>query len=98
MEIDFPSDFEQFFLVKNNFVCVCLKNKYGTQIVCFKKIVESAQMPELKKLQTYSWKLKMVYWKKGTKDGPSVNRKLLTHILTNVPTHRHTDIRLGRLQ
>ena len=27
-----------------------------------------------------------------TKDGPSVNRKLLTHILTNIPTHQDTDI------
>ena len=33
-----------------------------------------------------------------TKDGPSVKRKLLTHILTNVPTHPHTDIWLGWLQ
>ena len=42
-----------------------------------------------------SWKLKTVYWKLEdvllkTKDGPSVNRKLLTHILTNVPTHTQT--------
>ena len=33
-----------------------------------------------------------------TRDGPSENRKLLTHNLTNVPTHPYTDIRLGRLQ
>ena len=33
-----------------------------------------------------------------TKDGPSVNRKLLTHILTYIPAHPHTDIWLGRLQ
>ena len=32
----FSSDFEQFFLVKNNFVCIFLKNIYGFQIVCFK--------------------------------------------------------------
>ena len=50
----FSSDFEQFFLVKNNFLCIFLKNKYGFQIACFKKIVESAHMPELKKLKTYS--------------------------------------------
>ena len=34
--------------------------KYDFQIVCFKKIVESAHMPELKKLKMYSWELKMV--------------------------------------
>ena len=59
---------------QNNFVCIFLKNKYGFQIVCFKKIVESAHMPELKKTkdillktkdgllktETYSWKLKTV--------------------------------------
>ena len=43
-----------------------LKNKYGFQIFCFKKIVESALVPELKKLKTCSWKLKMVYWKLKT--------------------------------
>ena len=63
------------------------------------KIVESAHMPELKKLKTYSCKTKDGLLKTEdvllkTKDGPCVNRKLLTHILTNVPTH----IRLGRLQ
>ena len=31
-----------------------------------------------------------------TKDDPRANRKLLTHILTNVPTHPHTDIQVGR--
>ena len=28
----FSSDFEQFFLVKNNFVCAFLRNIYGFQI------------------------------------------------------------------
>ena len=43
-------------------------------------------MPELKKLKMYSL-LKTEYMLLKTKDGPSVNRKLLTHILTNIPTH-----------
>ena len=43
-----------------------LKNIYVFQIACFKKIVESAHMPELNKLKMYSWKLKTVYWR--TKD------------------------------
>ena len=45
---------------QNNFVRKILKIKYGYQIACFKKIVESGHMPELRKLKTYSWKLKKV--------------------------------------
>ena len=74
------------------------------------KIVESAHMPELKKLKDVLLKTKdcPLKTKDGllksedvllkTKDSPSVNNKLLTHILTNIPTHLHTDIRLRRLQ
>ena len=67
------------------------------------KIVESAHMPELKKgkdvlLKTKDGLLKTEDVPLKTKDSPSVNRKLLTHILTNGPTHQPTDIRLGRLQ
>ena len=34
----FSSDFEQFFLVKKQ-LCIFLKNKYGFQIVSFKKLL-----------------------------------------------------------
>ena len=48
-------------------------------------------MPELKKpdilLKTKDGLLKTEDILLKTKGGPSVNRKLLTHILTNVPTH-----------
>ena len=61
------------------------------------KIVKSAHMIELNKLKMYSWKLKTVLLRTTdgllktedvllkSKDSASVNRKLLTHILTKVP-------------
>ena len=60
-------------------------------------------MPELKKtkdilLKTKDSLLKTEAVPLKSKDGPSVNRKLLTHILTNIPTNPHTDIQLGQLQ
>ena len=59
------------------------------------KIVESAHMSELKKtidvlLRTKDGLSKTEDVLVKTKDSPSVNKKLLTHILTNVPTHPHT--------
>ena len=70
------------------------------------KTVEAAHMAELKKidillktkdglLKTEDGLLKTEDVLFKTKDSPSVNRKLLTHILTNVPTQPHTDIPLG---
>ena len=43
--LGFSIDFEQFFLVKNNFVCIFLKNKYDFQIVCFKKLLNQLICP-----------------------------------------------------
>ena len=63
----FSSDFEQFFLVKTTLYI--LKNKYGFQIVCFKKLLDQLICLSLKtkdvllKLKMVNWKLKMVYWK-----------------------------------
>ena len=60
------------------------------------KIVESAHMPELKKTKDILLKkernglLKTEDVLLKPKDGPSVNRKLLIHIITYVKhTHRH---------
>ena len=55
------------------------------------KNVESAYMPELKTkdvlLKTKDGVLKTEDILLKTKDGPSVSRKLLTHILMCIPTH-----------
>ena len=76
-------------------LCLFLKNKYGFQIVCFKKLLNQLICLNLKKtrdilLKTKDGLLKTEDELFKTEDAPSVNRKSLTHILTYVPTHPHT--------
>ena len=73
----FSSDFEQFFLVKTTLYI--LKNKYGFQIVCFKKLLDQLICLSLKtkdvllktkdgqlKTKDGLLKLKMYSWKLKT--------------------------------
>ena len=66
------------------------------------KVVESAHIAELKKakdvlLKTKEGLLKTEDGLLKTKDGTSMNRKLLTHILTNVPKHPPTQTQTSAL-